>query len=122
MPIVDVQAVVSNSAQLPENAATAIAEAMAVLFKAPPGRVWVRLGALPEAMYAENGPSPSALRLPVFVRVRHAELPATEALAVESASIARVLAACLGRNPENIHIEYAPPGRGRVAFGGKLVQ
>ena len=122
MPIVDVQAVVANSAELPENAATAIAEALAELFKASPGKVWVRLGVLPEAMYAENGASTSAQQFPVFVRVLHADLPATEVLAAESVSIARVLAACLGRNPENIHIEYAPPGRGRVAFGGKLVQ
>ena len=74
MPIVDVRVVAEGRNSLPEGAARAVAEALAGVFQAPPGRVWVRLDYLSESQYAENG---SAERhLPAFVQVLVADLPA----------------------------------------------
>ena len=120
MPIVDVQVVAEDGKTIPEGATKALAEALAAVLKAEPGRVWVRVEQLAESKYAENGPSERML--PVFVKVLHADLPPQEALAAQADALAKAVAACLCRRQEHVHIEYAPPGRGRVAFGGKLLQ
>jgi phenylpyruvate tautomerase PptA (4-oxalocrotonate tautomerase family) len=120
MPIVDVQIIVADGGAVPEGTAKSLAEALALVFFAPPARVWVKVEALPESRYAENG---DAVRLrPVFLRVLHADGLAPEALAAQAAAISRAVGACLSCAPDLVHVEYAPPGRGRVAFGGNLLQ
>jgi phenylpyruvate tautomerase PptA (4-oxalocrotonate tautomerase family) len=120
MPIIDAQIVLPAAAELPPGTAQALADAMAQVFGSPPGRVWVRLHALPTADYAENGSAPPPL--PVFLRVLHADLPSADVLAAQARALAQSAAAVLGREQELVHVEYAPPGRGRVAFGGQLVR
>ena len=120
MPIVDVQVVAEAGKAMPEGAAKALADTLAQVFQAAPGRVWVRLELLPEDRYAENG-NGERVR-PVFVRVLHADLPAQAALAAQAAALANAVAVCLCRSPEQVHIEFAPPGRGKVAFGGELLR
>jgi phenylpyruvate tautomerase PptA (4-oxalocrotonate tautomerase family) len=120
MPVVDVQLVLAAGELVPEGAAQRLANAVARVLQAPPGRVWVRVTVLPEGCYAEND-TPAAPR-PVFVRVLHADAPPSSHAATEAAALAHAVAECLTRDPENVHIEYAPPGRGRVAFGGKLLE
>jgi hypothetical protein len=53
--------------------------------------------------------------------VLHADLPAAPALAEEARAIAQTVGACVQRSPQQVHVEYAPSGRGRVAFGGNLL-
>jgi phenylpyruvate tautomerase PptA (4-oxalocrotonate tautomerase family) len=120
MPIVDVKIVTSAGTTLPEGTAKVVAEALAAVFQAPEGRVWVRLQQLAEHLYAANGSAESVH--PVFITVPHADLPPREALAAQALAVSKAVAGCLKREPEQVHVEYAPPGRGRVAFGGKLVQ
>ena len=91
------------------------------LLNAKTGRVWVRMTALPAGQYAENGATVEDNDLPVFVRVLHADWPEEDTRSNEAAALAASVASCLGRQVEHVHIEYAPPGRGRVAFGGRLV-
>lgn len=120
MPIVDVQITVAEGDWVPVAAAQVLANALAPIWALPPGRVWVRVASLPACDYAENDEfSPL---LPVFLRVLLADLPALDVLAAQSRVIAQAVAACLNRATEQIHIEYAPPGRGRVAFGGELLR
>ncbi len=120
MPIVDVQVVAKGSA-VPEGLALRLAEALAPVLSAPPGHAWVRLSILPEAQYAENGANEGATSLPVFVRLLHADLPNAEVLAMQAEAISRTVALCIPCFPHQVHVEYAPAGRGRVAFGGKLL-
>jgi phenylpyruvate tautomerase PptA (4-oxalocrotonate tautomerase family) len=120
MPIVDVQLVAKGSIAT-EGSAARLAEALGQVFSAPPGRVWVRLSVLPVAQYAENGINAAETGLPVFVRVLHADLPSGHALATQAAGISHAVAACLQCSAEHVHVEYAPAGRGRVAFGGQLL-
>lgn len=120
MPIVDVKIVTPAGTTLPRNTAKVVAEALAAIFQAPEGRVWVRLEQLDEHLYAENG-SAQTIR-PVFITVLHADLPPREALAVQALAVSKAIAGCLNREPDQVHVEYAPPGRGRVAFGGRLLQ
>jgi len=120
MPLVDVQVVVAEGTSVPDGTAKALADSLATVFASAPRRVWVRLEQLPAGCYAENDESGTVL--PVFVRVLLADLPPAELLSAQSRAIAGAVAACLIRQPELVHVEYAPPGRGRVAFGGELLQ
>jgi hypothetical protein len=121
MPILDVDLVVPDGAALPSGLARSLADRLGAVLQAPPGRVWVRLHALAATRYAENDVAVGADELPVFVTILHAHPPEGEARAREASAIASEVASVLGRNAERVHVEYAPAGAGRVAFGGKLV-
>jgi phenylpyruvate tautomerase PptA (4-oxalocrotonate tautomerase family) len=121
MPIVDVQLVAHEGDQT-DCMAASLADALAVVFKAQPGHVWVRLSLLPSSHYAENDFKDATPSAPVFVCVLHADISSPEVLALEARAIAQAVAACVERNSERVHVEYAPPGRGRVAFGGNLLR
>ena len=120
MPIVDVRLVSRKGASLKPNLARAIADAVGAALELPPGRVWVRLSAIAEHEYAENGTPDTEAPAPVFVSVLHAILPPQPALEAEAKLLAATIAGIVGAGAEHVHIEYAPPGKGRVAFGGNL--
>lgn len=121
MPILDVELVQGDGAPpLPAALSQSLADAAGRTFGSAPGRTWVRLRTLAAAQYAENEATLAAGELPVFVTVLHAQPPRGDALAAEVAALTRALAACLGRAPDRVHLQYAPPGAGRLAFGGKL--
>jgi phenylpyruvate tautomerase PptA (4-oxalocrotonate tautomerase family) len=122
MPIVDVHPVVSRSHKLPSDAAQMLADSIARVLNARSGRVWVRMTELQSEMYAENGATVEDGDLPVFVQVLHADWPEEDARVKEAEALAEAVASSLRRPVERVHVEYAPPGRGRVAFGGKLVR
>jgi phenylpyruvate tautomerase PptA (4-oxalocrotonate tautomerase family) len=122
MPIIDVELVVSEGATTPAGLAQRLADAAAKVLGVPPGRVWVRLRELPAGNYAENAVDLAAADLPAFVTVLHARPPTGPALADEAKTLGIAVAECLGVPPERVHVEYAPPGSGRVAFGGALVR
>jgi phenylpyruvate tautomerase PptA (4-oxalocrotonate tautomerase family) len=121
MPIIDVRPVLSASHKLPAKAAQMLADSIARELKVQNGRVWIRLLEIPRANYAENGEVLEDHRLPVFVQVLHADTPDQVIRIQEAQALAAAVAACLGRPIEQVHIEYEPEGRGRVAFGGKLL-
>jgi phenylpyruvate tautomerase PptA (4-oxalocrotonate tautomerase family) len=122
MPIIDVELVVGERATTRAGLAQRLADAAARVLDAPPGRVWVRLRELPAGNYAENAVDLAAADLPAFVTVLHAKPPTGPALAEEATALGIAVAGCLGVPPERVHVEYAPPGSGRVAFGGALVR
>lgn len=121
MPIIDVQLVLDADAGASAGLASVLADDLGRLLHAAPGRLWLRLHLLPASQYAENAVSIADQDLPVFVAVLHARLPEAGELATQAEAIARVVAAAVGRSPERVHVEYAPAGVGRVAFGGRLV-
>lgn len=121
MPIVDVQFVGSGEDVSP-NLTAELADALGQVFEARPGSVWVRLTILPSNQYAENGVPRARLPSPAFVRVMHADLPPTDKLVTQSQVLATVISGHLKVPTDLVHIEYSPSGRGRVAFGGNLLQ
>jgi hypothetical protein len=117
VPILDLLLVADS---VPPGLAQAVADAAGGVLNAAPGRVWVRMQALPPAHYAENGvwaPEPP----PAFVAVLHAHPPEGDERAAEVLALAEALAPVLQRPIERVHIEYAAAGAGRIAFGGRLV-
>jgi phenylpyruvate tautomerase PptA (4-oxalocrotonate tautomerase family) len=124
MPIVDVERVLAVGMDpSPPGLAAALADAAAQVFASPPGRTWVRLRALDAAAYAENDTPPlDADALPVFVTVLHAHPPPGDALAAQVRALTEALTGVLAIDAARVHVQIAPPGGGRQAFGGTLVE
>lgn len=121
MPIADVEVVRSaESSALPS--ASTLAAAVGHALGTPPGRTWVRLRVLDAACYAENKASVSPEELPVFVTILHEHLPAPPAMAAEVQLLTHAVAHCFGCSTERVHVQYAPAGAGRQAFGGTLIK
>ena len=121
MPIIDIQIIVDRDETLPEDLAAGLANRLGQALGLAPGRLWLRLQTLPSARYAENAAAPALAALPVFVTVMHAQALQGGALQAEVLALTQAIATTLGRPGAQVHIEYAPPGAGRVAFGGTLV-
>jgi len=122
MPIIDIRYVDAPRAQGRVPSAQELADALGRALGSAPGRTWVRLDALPRAHYAENGVELDDGALPLFVTVLLAHLPDPDARASQLAAITASVAACFGRPTDRVHVEYAPPGAGRMAFGGHWVE
>jgi phenylpyruvate tautomerase PptA (4-oxalocrotonate tautomerase family) len=120
MPLVDVEVIGSVAAR--ESLARALADALGNAFRSPAGHTWVRLRFLPAEDYAENGMHPADTPSPVFVTVTAAAPPRGSALREEARRVAETVAQVIGRPLERVHVEYAPPAAGRIAFGGALIE
>lgn len=121
MPIVDVLIVSADPQGAANGLARTLADGLGRVFGSAPGRTWVRLQTLAEAAYAENEAQSAATELPVFVTVLHARPPVGVALVEELRAVTAAVADGLGRPTERVHVQYAPAGAGRQAFGGRLV-
>lgn len=122
MPIVDVERVLASGADAaPPGLAQALADAAGRVFASAPGHTWVRLRALPAEAYAENVAALGEHALPVFVTVLHARPPVGDELIAQVTALTHALAAVLGCDAQRVHVQMAPAGAGRQAFGGSLV-
>jgi phenylpyruvate tautomerase PptA (4-oxalocrotonate tautomerase family) len=121
MPIVDIELACASKKDATTVSSRVIADALGQVFASAPGRTWVRLRFLDRDAYAENGIAVEPSALPAFVTVLHAHPPTGAALVAEVNEVTRAVAQCLARPSECVHVQYAPAGAGRQAFGGKLV-
>jgi phenylpyruvate tautomerase PptA (4-oxalocrotonate tautomerase family) len=122
MPIIDIERVLADGADAaPHGLAQALADAAGRVFGCAPGRTWVRLRALPTVAYAENDAVLDTNALPVFVTVLHAHPPAGDELIAQVAALTSAVAVALGCGAQHVHVQMAPAGAGRQAFGGVLV-
>jgi phenylpyruvate tautomerase PptA (4-oxalocrotonate tautomerase family) len=121
MPIVSVDLVADDSGIAP-GLARAIADAVGDALGAPPGRVWVRIATIAPDRYAENRVAAADTPAPVFVTLEERELPVGAALDARIRALTFAVARAVGREPSLVHVELAPPGAGRRAFGGTLVR
>ncbi len=99
-----------------------LADALGELFGSQPSGTWVRARQQQRAYYAENLIDLDARFRPVIVEILKSELDSRKNLALEAAAVCALVSKVLGRAPENVHVIYEPSARGRVAFGGQLVQ
>jgi phenylpyruvate tautomerase PptA (4-oxalocrotonate tautomerase family) len=120
MPILDVDIVVADDEVLDAALPSQLADAAGEVFGAVAGSAWVRVRPVPRAQYAENGGGPPEGVHPVLVRVLVAEVPTGSELRNQVHRLTAAIAKVCERPPENVHLVYEPPARGRVAFGGKL--
>jgi hypothetical protein len=122
MPIVDVQFVLPRTESLPDGLAQSLVDRLGQTLSVQPGRLWLRLQVLPASQYAENESSIPKHDLPVFVTVMHAKSPTGSELEKEALAVAQTVAEVVSKRRTQVHVEYAPSGAGRIAFGGHLIQ
>ena len=122
MPMLDVQIVGRLSDSDHRDLARRIADAAGAVLGSEPGQTWVTLHFVASEAYAENGGGPAGGVEPVIVSVVQASLPTGSALSEQIARLTRAIAQACGRPAENVHLVYQPHGKGRVAFGGRLVE
>ena len=123
MPILTV-AMVADPEGLDPGLAQRLADEAGRVLGAAPGTTWVMLDLIPSTRYAESrapGASQPGYR-PVFVRVLKRALPEGPARAAEVAALTISSAEVCVRPHSEVHVIYEPPGQGRVAFGGNLVE
>ena len=99
-----------------------LADELGIYFDSEPSGTWVEVEYLPVEQYAENRfelPEDTKTTL-VYVLKYH--LPAEEKVAREAMDLARLVSKRLQRPRRSTHIFYEPPGKGRIAFGGRLVR
>ncbi|MDE0452088.1 MAG: hypothetical protein OXI90_10030 [Gammaproteobacteria bacterium] len=124
MPIVDIEVVTgpADPEVVDKETLQLLADDLGRLFGSDPGGTWVRLRSIDQDAYAENGGVTGSQVQPVFVSILRAELPERAALGREMAGVAEIVARMLDRPRENIHVLYAPDARGRIGFGGTLLE
>jgi len=120
MPIVDIEIVLRPNETLRKEMVTDLADELGEILQSPQGGTWVRVRGLPADHYAENGGMPEGA-YPVFVSIIKSELPTRDEMQKEVEKITGAVAQICGRPSENVHVIYQPQGKGRVAFGGKIV-
>jgi phenylpyruvate tautomerase PptA (4-oxalocrotonate tautomerase family) len=122
--VLEVELIGEVASETRRGLAARIAEGVAEVLGARPQSVWVRLRYTPLADYAENGASGESGQtpLPVFVTLIKRAWADGDEMKREASALAAAVGAACHRPAEEVHLFYEPPGRGRVAFGGKLVE
>lgn len=121
MPIVEVEIVGVTDAEAAA-CAQPIADALGVVFGSGRAATWVKMRGLPAACFAENDEAAPPGRDAVFVTVLKRTVPEPAVLAMEVARVCDVVSTACGRPRERVHVLYAPPAAGRLAFGGRVVE
>ena len=122
MPIVRLKLVVQHDAErLGKDTLQTLADELGTYFDSEPSGTWVEVEYLPVEQYAENRRElPEDMRTTLVYVLKH-DLPAEEEVAREAMDLARLVSKRLQRPRRNTHVFYEPPGKGRIAFGGRLV-
>lgn len=119
VPIVEVEIVAER--KLVPGLAARLAHNLAPIFGGPARGTWVKLRRLDVTAYAEGDGGPSPEVRPVFVRILKADPPTGAELREQVWLVTRVVGETCERPLENVHVIYQQSARGRVAFGGELV-
>ena len=121
MPIVDIEIVLKPGEAISPTWASELADELGEKFGSPPNGTWVKIHGIPAIHYAENRGKEQGV-YPVFVFVLKSSLPEPDELQREVDKLIEVIAQVCERDPSFVHVIYQPEGRGRVAFGGKIVR
>jgi phenylpyruvate tautomerase PptA (4-oxalocrotonate tautomerase family) len=121
MPILTIEIVLRPNESLRVGLAAELADRAGEIFGSDPGETWVKVTIIPVGQYSENGGLPPGGIYPVFVSVLKARSSPANALQAEVTRLTAAMAQACARPVENVHIFYQPEGRGRMAFGGRLV-
>jgi phenylpyruvate tautomerase PptA (4-oxalocrotonate tautomerase family) len=123
VPVIDLDLTMAESEPvLSAQTIQALTDDLGRIFGSAPGGTWLRIHYLSRSAYAENLIDLPADVQPVFVRVLKADLPDLAARKAEASAIAACVSRLINRPLENTHILFEPAARGRIAFGGDLLE
>jgi hypothetical protein len=120
MPIVDLEIILKPEESIPSELASELADELGRIFGSPRNGTWLKVRGTPEVFYAESGGKEEGV-YPVFVSVLKAQLPDVAEMPAEVDAIIAAVAQICKRPHSLVHVIYQPQGKGRVAFGGKIV-
>jgi len=120
MPVIDVEIILRPGETIRKEIVSELANELGDIFLTQEGQTWVKVSELSADHYAENGERSEKI-YPIFISVIKSKLPTVEEMQEEVQKITGAVAQIFGRSSENVHVIYQPEGRGRVAFGGKIV-
>lgn len=120
MPIVTIEAVAFDPDRISHDLVRRTADAIGQALGVAPGKVWVRLRALPKSSYAQSGVDAAQTPEPVFVQLLRSRLPGADQLEADLVAVTQAVAACLGKLEQDVHVEFMPHGLGRIALGGRV--
>ena len=120
MPIVEIEIVLGPNEVIQGITVEKLADQLGEIFKSPKGTTWIKVRELERDRYSESGGTPDGV-FPVFVSILKSILPGQDEMQKEVEMITSLVAQVCGRPSGNVHVIYLPEGRGRVAFGGKIV-
>ena len=121
MPIFDIEIVTRHGEAVAPTLADDLSDALGAVMDAAPGKVWVRLRRLAPESYAENR-SGAERPFPVFVTLTASAPPEGGHLDNMVRQVTEAVAHLTDRPPENVHVLVQPAAKGRIAFGGRVVQ
>ena len=134
MPIIEVEIIGDVAPETRRGMAARIANGVADVLRSEPQSVWVRLRSTRLSDYAENGaaraggtpasgtPDAASPQWPVFVKLVKRASPSPAEMREEVRALTTAIGTACGRPADSVHIFYEPPGAGRMAFGGRLVE
>lgn len=123
MPIIRLKLIVQHDTErLGKETLQTLADELGIYFDSEPSGTWVEVEYLPVEQYAENRFELPGDTKTTFMYVLKHHLPTEEEVAREAVDLARIVSKRLQRPLRNTHIFYEPPGKGRIAFGGRLVR
>jgi len=120
MPIVDIEIVLKPDETVVNEMVSELADRLGEIFSSPKNGTWVKVYRIAAHHYAENQGKESDA-YPIFVSVLKSRLPAPDEMQKEVDAITDIVAQICHRPPGFVHVIYQPEGKGRVAFGGKVV-
>jgi phenylpyruvate tautomerase PptA (4-oxalocrotonate tautomerase family) len=120
MPIVDVEIVLKPEETIPDKMVSDLADQLGEILGSSKNGTWIKVHGIPGVHYGENGGKEEGV-YPIFVSVLKSRLPDPEELQKEVEAITGAVAQVCNRPSSFVHIIYQPDGKGRVAFGGKIV-
>lgn len=122
MPIVDIEVVTADTRTIGKDRLQILADELGHLFGSDSGGTWVRLRSIDPDAYAENQAAGGPQARPAFVNILRAELPESSELRREMAGVAEIVARVLDHHRESVHVLYGLAARGRIGFGGELME
>lgn len=120
MPIIDIEIVLKPDETIPKKMVPELADQLGEIFGSSKNGTWIKVHGISSIHYAENGGKEEGV-YPIFVSVLKSRLPNPEEMQKEVVAITSAVAQVCKRPSSLVHVIYLPEGKGRVAFGGKIV-
>jgi len=119
MPILELE-IVGRAEDFPTDLAQLVADSAGVALNSRPQGTWVKIAFIESSRYAENGGAVD--QPPIVAKVLQAELPDTRTLKLQIAGLTHAISAATKRQESSVHVIMEPAAKGRIAFGGTLVE
>lgn len=119
MPILNIE-IIGGKDDFSQDLSRRLADVAGSVLNSRQQGTWVKLHFIDVSQYAENGGAIGSL--PIIVSLIQAEPPAGAELRNLLLNLTTAIAEVTGHRVENVHIIVEPAAKGRISFGGNLLE